>query len=243
MRIKLAYGKTGLPLELDDSLDVTVVEPTFVPALADPAAAVRAALEAPIGSPPLRELVRPGTRVGVVFSDITRPAPNPLLLGAVLEVLDAVPGVEVDALQRPGHAPPQHRGRAPGDGRRRRLRAPPHRPERHLRSVHPGPRRRDLQGPRDLAQRRAHALRPQGPDRVHRAPPLRRILRRRQGHHAGHGRPAHRPRQPRRRDGRPPPGHLGRHPRQPHLGGSARGRRPGRPPRSSSTSPSTATRP
>ncbi len=95
MRINLAYGKTGLPLELDDSLDVTVVEPKFVPALADPAAAVRAALEAPLGSPPLREVVRPGTRVGVVFSDITRPAPNPLLLGAVLEVLDAVPGVEV----------------------------------------------------------------------------------------------------------------------------------------------------
>ena len=95
MRIKLAYGKTGLPLELDDSLNVTVVEPKFVPALADPAAAVRAALEAPLGSPPLREVVRPGTRVGVVFSDITRPAPNPLLLGAVLEVLDSVPGVEV----------------------------------------------------------------------------------------------------------------------------------------------------
>ncbi len=95
MRIKLAYGKTGLPLELDDSLDVTVVEPRFIPALADPAAAVRAALEAPTGSPPLRELVRPGMRVGVVFSDITRPAPNPLLLTAVLEVLDAVPGLEV----------------------------------------------------------------------------------------------------------------------------------------------------
>ena len=95
MLINLAYGKTGLPLELDDALNVTVVEPKFVPALAEPAAAVRAALEAPLGSPPLREVVRPGTRVGVVFSDITRPVPNPLLLGAVLEVLDSVPGVEV----------------------------------------------------------------------------------------------------------------------------------------------------
>jgi nickel-dependent lactate racemase len=95
MRIKLAYGKTGLPLELDEALNVTVVEPVFVPALADPPAAVRAALEAPLGSPPLREVVRPGMRVGVVFSDITRPAPNPLLLGAVLDVLEAVPGVEV----------------------------------------------------------------------------------------------------------------------------------------------------
>lgn len=95
MRLKLAYGKDGLPLELDDSLNVTVVEPAFVPALPDAAAAVREALGRPIGSPPLRDLVRPGMRVGVVFSDITRPAPNPLLLGAVLEVLDAVPGVEV----------------------------------------------------------------------------------------------------------------------------------------------------
>lgn len=95
MRITLAYGKTGLPLELDDSLDVTVVEPTYVPALPDPAAAVRRALASPIGSPLLRDLVRPGMRVGVVFSDITRPAPNPLLLSAVLEVLDAAPGLEI----------------------------------------------------------------------------------------------------------------------------------------------------
>jgi len=95
MRIKLAYGKTGLPIELDDALDVTVVEPTFVPALPDPMAAVRAALREPIGSPPLRDLLRPAMRVGVVFSDITRPAPNPLLLSAVLDVLDSVPGLEI----------------------------------------------------------------------------------------------------------------------------------------------------
>ena len=95
MRLRLAYGQTGLPLELDDDLDVTVVEPVFVPALPDPASAVRASLESPVGSPPLREVVRPKMRVGVVFSDITRPAPNPLLLTAVLEVLDRIPGVEV----------------------------------------------------------------------------------------------------------------------------------------------------
>ena len=95
MLIKLAYGKTGLPIKLDDPLNVTVVEPAFVPALADPEAAVWAALRQPIGSPPLSELVRPGMRVGVIFSDITRPAPNPLMLSTVLEVLDAVPGIEV----------------------------------------------------------------------------------------------------------------------------------------------------
>jgi nickel-dependent lactate racemase len=93
MHINLAYGKTGLPIELDDALDITVVEPTFIPALDEPESAVRVALRTPVGSPPLRDLVRPGTRVGVVFSDITRPSPSRLLLTAVLEVLDGIPGV------------------------------------------------------------------------------------------------------------------------------------------------------
>jgi len=95
MRLKLAYDKTGLLLELPDDLDITVVEPAFVPGLADPAAALREALAAPIGTSPLRELVRPGERVGVVFSDITRPTPNHLILPAVLDELSRVPGVEV----------------------------------------------------------------------------------------------------------------------------------------------------
>ena len=40
---------------------------------------------------PLRERARPGDRVGVVFSDITRPTPNHLLIPAVLAELDGVP--------------------------------------------------------------------------------------------------------------------------------------------------------
>lgn len=95
MRIELAYDKTGLPLELPDDLDVTVVEPAFVAGLPDPRTALRRALAAPIGAPALRELVRPGDRVGVVFSDITRPTPNHLILPAILDELAAAPGVEV----------------------------------------------------------------------------------------------------------------------------------------------------
>jgi len=95
MRLTLAYGKTGLLLELDDSFHITVVEPSYVPAVPDPASAVRAALRNPIGCPPLKDLVRPGLKVGVVFSDITRPAPNPLLLGAVLEEIQGTGDVEI----------------------------------------------------------------------------------------------------------------------------------------------------
>jgi len=91
MKINLAYGKTGLEVELADELDVTVVEPEFVPGLSDPEAALREALEAPIEAPPLRDVVKADDRVGIVFSDITRPTPNHLILPAVLEELAHVP--------------------------------------------------------------------------------------------------------------------------------------------------------
>jgi lactate racemase len=91
MRIKLAYGKTGLDLELPDTLDVTVVEPAFVPGLADPAQTLTASLRSPIGVPPLRELVSAGDRVGIIFSDITRPTPHGLVLPAVLSELAHLP--------------------------------------------------------------------------------------------------------------------------------------------------------
>lgn len=91
MRIKLAYGKTGMDIELGDGLNVTVVEPTFVPGLPNAQAAIARALEAPIDSPPLRDLVGPSDRVGIVFSDITRPSPNHLLIPAVLDALAHLP--------------------------------------------------------------------------------------------------------------------------------------------------------
>ncbi len=95
MPIRLAYGKTGLPLHLDDTLNVTVVEPRYASAVPDPASAVREALRCPMGCAALRELVRPGMTIGVVFSDITRPAPNSLLLGAVLNEIRGVGNVDV----------------------------------------------------------------------------------------------------------------------------------------------------
>jgi nickel-dependent lactate racemase len=91
MKINLAYGKTGLEIELPDGLDVTVVEPEYVPGLPEPEAALREALEAPIEAPPLRDVVKADDKVGVVFSDITRPTPNHLILPAVVEELAHVP--------------------------------------------------------------------------------------------------------------------------------------------------------
>jgi len=91
MRARLAYGKEGLPLELPDDLDVRVIENRFVPALANPEVELRRALRVSIDLRPLRELARRDSTVAIVFSDITRPTPNHLILPAILEELAHLP--------------------------------------------------------------------------------------------------------------------------------------------------------
>lgn len=102
MNVQLAYGKTGLPLALPDGLDVTVIEPRFVPGVPDPAAALDQALRAPIGSAPLAERVRSSDRVGIVFSDITRPTPNEIILPAILRALTHVPDAQITLFNATG---------------------------------------------------------------------------------------------------------------------------------------------
>ena len=51
MRLKLAYGREGLWVDLPDR-NVTVVEPRFVAGLPDEEAAIVQALHAAVGQPP-----------------------------------------------------------------------------------------------------------------------------------------------------------------------------------------------
>jgi lactate racemase len=93
MRLKLAYGREGLWIDLPDSANFRVIEPLFVPGLADEAASIRAALRSPLGTSPLQEIVRSVISAGnppstvVVFSDITRPMPNERVLPVLLDEL------------------------------------------------------------------------------------------------------------------------------------------------------------
>ncbi len=89
-RIKLDYGTEGLEVEIPSS-EVTILAPRRLPGLPDEEASFRTALRRPIGSPPLRELVRATDRVAVVIPDITRPCPNRRLLAWTLEELSHVP--------------------------------------------------------------------------------------------------------------------------------------------------------
>ncbi|MBM3849550.1 MAG: nickel-dependent lactate racemase [Verrucomicrobia bacterium] len=88
MTVELAYGRGWLPVGLPDGA-TTVIEPRHLPALPDERAAVLAALEAPIGAPPLRAWLRPGCRICILFTDITRATPNERIIPWLLAHLEA----------------------------------------------------------------------------------------------------------------------------------------------------------
>ena len=94
--IRLAYGRTGLNVAFPDAAEL--IAPHEQPPLADPPAAVRAALRAPIAGAPLADLIAPGQSVAIVTSDLTRPVPNELLLDALLETLHAAGVAAEDVL-------------------------------------------------------------------------------------------------------------------------------------------------
>ncbi len=104
MRVRLAYGRTGLEIELPRER-TTVIEPLQAPVLRDPDAALTAALRQPVAGPPLRELAKPGQTAAISVCDITRAQPRREMVGAVLRELrrlqrNAVPAGELQTAKQ-----------------------------------------------------------------------------------------------------------------------------------------------
>jgi len=89
MKVHLAYGESGLDIEVDRTA-ATVVQPVHHRAAPDQPTALRAALRAPVTGPPLRERVHRGQTVAISACDGTRPQPRRLMIPAVLAELDGV---------------------------------------------------------------------------------------------------------------------------------------------------------
>lgn len=88
MRTDLAFGKTGLRIELPEGPDYRVLETRWAAAAADSHTLLEAALDEPIGCPPLREMARGRESAAISVCDITRPAPNRLTLPPLLQRLE-----------------------------------------------------------------------------------------------------------------------------------------------------------
>ena len=86
MKIDLAYGKTGLTIDIPGD-QTSIIEPQFIPGLPDELGAIKTALRNPIGTSPLRKSIEPGQKVGISVCDITRPMPSKRILPVILNEL------------------------------------------------------------------------------------------------------------------------------------------------------------
>lgn len=88
MNLEFGFGSGVQTVEVADRRLLGVLRPVPIDVAEDEAVLLDRALNAPIGSPRLEELIRPGETVAIVTSDITRPFPTARVLPALLARLD-----------------------------------------------------------------------------------------------------------------------------------------------------------
>jgi nickel-dependent lactate racemase len=88
MQIDVAFGKTGLTVDLPEGFQYRVLEARGATPIGDWRGALDSALDRPIGSPALAALARGKRSAAISVCDITRPAPNGLTLPPVLRRLE-----------------------------------------------------------------------------------------------------------------------------------------------------------
>lgn len=91
MNVKLAYGKTGYPIELSDDYNIDIIKPRWVESVKDQKLAITKALINPYNSKPLKDIVNPNDKVAIIFSDITRATPYNIILPPLLHELRNIP--------------------------------------------------------------------------------------------------------------------------------------------------------
>jgi len=87
--ISISYGKGHLPVRIPADVEATIVRKKPLPKLHDAAAAIRQALDQPVGARPFREIARGKKSACILICDITRPVPNHLFLRPMIEDLMA----------------------------------------------------------------------------------------------------------------------------------------------------------
>ena len=89
MELTLKLGDRSETVQVREDTLLGVLTPNEVPVSLTGEAEVRRALAEPIGSPRLGELVRPGEKIAIISSDITRPMPTWKVMPALLDELYA----------------------------------------------------------------------------------------------------------------------------------------------------------
>lgn len=86
--ISLKYGKGHFDVDVPEQNLAGVILPEELSGVQDEQAEIRRALENPIASAKLRERVKPGMKVAIIISDVTRPVPSYKFLPSLLDELN-----------------------------------------------------------------------------------------------------------------------------------------------------------
>ena len=89
METRIAFGKDSLPVTIPDRFQTQVLTWKSAAPLDDAVAAIEAALDAPAAGPPLAAVIAGKKSAAISVCDITRPAPNPVVLPPLLKRLEA----------------------------------------------------------------------------------------------------------------------------------------------------------
>ena len=84
---RVPYGRSEIEFELPRGMKGTIAVSKSKPPIKDVPAAVKAALERPVKSPPIQSLVKRGEKVCIVFTDTTRASPDHQLVPPMLAEL------------------------------------------------------------------------------------------------------------------------------------------------------------
>src|ERR1700676_3599279 len=98
MRAQLAFGRTGLEIDLPDTHEYSVLRCPSIAPLADPVAAIEAALDRPVAGPSLEALAKGKHSAAISVCDTTRPARNLIVLPPLLRRLQAA-GIPKDGIR------------------------------------------------------------------------------------------------------------------------------------------------
>jgi len=89
MQLKIGFGTAPQTVDIPDANMLDILRPNDVSAGKTGVEAVEEALRNPIGAPRLREIVKPGEKIVIITSDITRPLPSYKVIPSILDELEA----------------------------------------------------------------------------------------------------------------------------------------------------------
>ena len=89
MKIELGFGDTTQILNVPDENLSEVLVPNDIEHTMSAGEAVKNALEHPIASARLRDIVKPGEKIAIITSDITRPMPTYAVMPFLLDELSS----------------------------------------------------------------------------------------------------------------------------------------------------------